>query len=252
MSPTFGRRAAVEALKENVKEFRFTLEYHGPDAAKFYSLQLSVSPLPDSLPPSTLGVRITEADAAVLIGHLANDGCLYRGTINRSKLLKTPDEPYYRVSVQGTARDEYHEFVPKPSRRSMAIVAPGSTKRWPLRPLRLTPCESHRTAATLPGLSSSASGKNPVPTANLTVCLRGIWPDEQLTDGEKLDRMKWLNEIQHRVIGKLRTSESWPDAEFFEGVLRVHTDECPPLRGEVGWAVKQSYEYASAAERPAV
>ena len=105
-------RAAVEALKTNLKEFRFTLEYHGPDAAKFYSLQLSVSPLPDSLPPSTLGVRITEADAAVLIGHLANDGCLNRGTINRSKHLKTPDEPYYRVSVQGTARDEYHEFVP--------------------------------------------------------------------------------------------------------------------------------------------
>jgi hypothetical protein len=87
---------------------------------------------------------------------------------------------------------------------------------------------------------------------NLTVCARAIWSDDQLTDAEKVDRMKWLNEIQHRVIGKLLTGESWADAKFFEGVLRARTDECPPLRGEVGWAVKQSYEYTSAAERPAV
>jgi hypothetical protein len=86
---------------------------------------------------------------------------------------------------------------------------------------------------------------------NLTVCARAIWSDERLSDAEKVDQMKWLNEIQHRVIGKLRAAEPWPDEEFFEGVLRARTDECPPLRGHVGWAVKQSYEYA-AAERPAV
>jgi len=86
---------------------------------------------------------------------------------------------------------------------------------------------------------------------NLTVCARTIWSDEQLSDAEKVDQMKWLNEIQHRVTGKVGASEPWPDREFFDGVLQARTDECPPLRGHVGWAVKQSYEYASA-ERPAV
>ena len=76
--------------------------------------------------------------------------------------------------------------------------------------------------------------------SNLTVCARGIWSDEHLSDAEKVHQMKWLNEIQHRVIGKLRDAKPWPDGEFFEGVLRAHSDECPPLRGHVAWAVKQS------------
>ena len=87
---------------------------------------------------------------------------------------------------------------------------------------------------------------------NLTVCARAIWSDEQLSDAEKVEQMKWLNEIQHRVTGKLRASQPWPDGEFFEGVLRTHTDECPTLRSHVGWAVKQSYDCALAAGRPAV
>lgn len=87
---------------------------------------------------------------------------------------------------------------------------------------------------------------------NLTVCVRAIWSDEQLSDAQKVDQMKWLNEILHRVTGRLRAAERWPDREFFEGVLRARTDECTPLRGHVGWAVKQSYDYASAADRPAV
>src|SRR5205823_3888630 len=51
--------------------------------------------------------------------------------------------------------------------------------------------------------------------SNLTVCARGIWSDEHLSDAEKVDQMKWLNEIQHRVIGKLRAAERWPDGGFF-------------------------------------
>jgi hypothetical protein len=86
---------------------------------------------------------------------------------------------------------------------------------------------------------------------HLTVCARAIWSDEQLSDAEKVEQMKWLNEIQHRVTGKLRSPE-WPDGEFFEGVLRAHTDECPALRGHVGWAVKQSYDYAAGAGGPVV
>jgi hypothetical protein len=87
---------------------------------------------------------------------------------------------------------------------------------------------------------------------NLTVCARAIWSDEQLSDAEKVEQMKWLNEIQHRVTGKLRASQPWPDGEFFEGVLRAGTDECPALRGHVECAVTQSYDYATAAGRQVV
>jgi hypothetical protein len=85
---------------------------------------------------------------------------------------------------------------------------------------------------------------------NLTVCVRGIWSDDSISDAEKVEQMKCINEIQHRTTGQLR-AQPRPDAEFFEGVLRAHTDQCPPLRGQVGWAVKQSYEYA-ATDRPEV
>ena len=31
---------------------------------------------------------------------------------------------------------------------------------------------------------------------NLTVSVRAIWSDEQLTDGERVERMKWINEMR--------------------------------------------------------
>ena len=37
---------------------------------------------------------------------------------------------------------------------------------------------------------------------NLTVSARAIWSNEGLTDGEKVERLKWLNEIMHRVTMK--------------------------------------------------
>jgi hypothetical protein len=38
---------------------------------------------------------------------------------------------------------------------------------------------------------------------NLTVAVRGIWSDEQTDDAEKVDRMKWMNELLHRVTAKV-------------------------------------------------
>ena len=79
---------------------------------------------------------------------------------------------------------------------------------------------------------------------NLTVSARAVWSDEALSDSEKVDQLKWLNEILHRVIGKLRTPRSWPDAEFFSGVLQARVNESPAIAGHVDWAVKQSFAFA--------
>lgn len=82
---------------------------------------------------------------------------------------------------------------------------------------------------------------------NLTVSARAVWDDEQLSDAEKVEQLKWLNEIQHRILGNLRAPKLWPDNEFFEGVLQNYVGVCPPLSGTVTWAVKKGFEYASAA-----
>ena len=48
----------------------------------------------------------------MIIGHLAGDGFLYRGTINSLKQLVPPKEPYYSLEVRGAQTDSYFEFIP--------------------------------------------------------------------------------------------------------------------------------------------
>src|SRR4030095_718505 len=60
---------------------------------------------------------------------------------------------------------------------------------------------------------------------NLTVSVRGIWSNDHLTDGQKVERLKWVNEIMHRVVMKsalLRVrknqfteSDSWENIKHF-------------------------------------
>jgi hypothetical protein len=76
---------------------------------------------------------------------------------------------------------------------------------------------------------------------NLTVAVRGIWSDEQISDAEKVDRMKWVNEILHRVTAKvyvlrLKTHE-WTE-EDFESLILEYVAAHPGIAGEIGWAVK--------------
>jgi hypothetical protein len=79
---------------------------------------------------------------------------------------------------------------------------------------------------------------------NLTVGIRGIWSDEQIDDGEKVDRMKWVNEILHRVTAKvyvlrLKTHE-WTE-EDFERLILEYVAAHPGIAHEVGLAVRFSY-----------
>ena len=57
---------------------------------------------------------------------------------------------------------------------------------------------------------------------NLTVNIRGIWSDEGITDAEKVDRMKWVNEILHRVTSKIRVlrlnEHEWSEEDFWQGI----------------------------------
>lgn len=80
---------------------------------------------------------------------------------------------------------------------------------------------------------------------NLTVSVRAVWSNEGLTDGEKVEKLKWLNEIMHRVTMKsalLRThkntyseSDSWEDIQHWVSC-------CSDIGPDVEWALKFSYD----------
>lgn len=80
---------------------------------------------------------------------------------------------------------------------------------------------------------------------NLTVSVRSIWSDDHLTDGQKVERLKWVNEIMHRVVMKsalLRVgknqfteSDSWEDIKHWVSLS-------PEIDTEVEWALRFSYE----------
>lgn len=80
---------------------------------------------------------------------------------------------------------------------------------------------------------------------NLTVSVRAIWSNADLTDGEKVENLKWLNEIMHRVTMKsalLRThkntfseSDSWEDIQHWVS----RSNDIGP---HVEWALKFSYD----------
>lgn len=55
---------------------------------------------------------------------------------------------------------------------------------------------------------------------NLTICCRELWTDEDLTKDEMIESMKWLNEILHRVIAKIRVerlqTHEWTEESMFK------------------------------------
>lgn len=79
---------------------------------------------------------------------------------------------------------------------------------------------------------------------DLTVSGRGIWSDEDFTDSQKLEGLKWLNEIMHRVVMKaaylrlqkntMSESDSWEDIKHWVSL-------CPEIAKYVEGALKFSY-----------
>jgi GrpB-like predicted nucleotidyltransferase (UPF0157 family) len=86
---------------------------------------------------------------------------------------------------------------------------------------------------------------------NLTIAIRGVWADSEIDDAEKVERMKWVNEILHRVTAKvyvlrLKTHE-WTE-EDFERLLREYVAAHPGIAGEVGHALRFSYQAVTGQE----
>jgi hypothetical protein len=70
--------------------------------------------------------------------------------------------------------------------------------------------------------------------------------DINLSDAEKVDRMKWISEILHRVTAvilatRLNTHE-WTDADMWE-MIKGFVAQSNGIKGDVTFAILNSYEY---------
>ncbi len=74
-----------------------------------------------------------------------------------------------------------------------------------------------------------------------------LWSEPELGSDEIVDQLKWLNEIQHRVIAKIRnirsSTDSWPEEQFIS-MVAGYVDQNPAIGGAVTYAIKNSYDFA--------
>ena len=79
---------------------------------------------------------------------------------------------------------------------------------------------------------------------NLTVSIRGIWSDENISETEKLDRIKLVNEILHKVTNKIwvlrLNTHKWTEEDFWQ-MMNEYTSDNESIRGEILFAIKRSF-----------
>lgn len=80
---------------------------------------------------------------------------------------------------------------------------------------------------------------------NITIVVRVVWTDEEKTDAEKVEAMKWLNEIQHRVVRKIQVERlalhEWKE-EHIIGMFTDYVKQCSSIGSGLAWAIKTSYQ----------
>lgn len=84
---------------------------------------------------------------------------------------------------------------------------------------------------------------------DLTVSVRAIWFDEKYSDREKIEGMKIINEIMHRLIFRIEElhniskleDDSWTEEDFFKMMKEWIEDNPKVAKGHIGWAIKSSY-----------
>lgn len=81
---------------------------------------------------------------------------------------------------------------------------------------------------------------------NLTVRIRAIWSDEGLNDSQKIERMKWINEVMDRVVLKsaaLRTgTNECSEADTWDMMLH-YISLCPDISADIAIATISSYQW---------
>lgn len=84
---------------------------------------------------------------------------------------------------------------------------------------------------------------------DLTVSVRAICSEEKYSDREKIEGMKIVNEIMHRLIFRIEElhnisrlkDDSWTEEDFFLMMKEWVEDSPEVVSGQIGWAIKSSY-----------
>ncbi|MBM81543.1 MAG: hypothetical protein CMJ78_13260 [Planctomycetaceae bacterium] len=102
-------RTAVRALMSKLDQFQLKLTYRGPQPKLYSSVLLSVPPI-DPLYSHEMA-QILKAEAILIICHLAGNGFLFRGGVNRNKPNPYRDGSYYEFEVTN-GKDVYRDILP--------------------------------------------------------------------------------------------------------------------------------------------
>jgi hypothetical protein len=86
---------------------------------------------------------------------------------------------------------------------------------------------------------------------NMTVAIRGFWSDADIADSEKVELMKWTNEVLHQITAKiwvlrLKTHE-WTESDFGK-MLEEYKQMCPGIAIGIDNAVRWSYRSVTGTE----
>lgn len=73
----------------------------------------------------------------------------------------------------------------------------------------------------------------------LTIAARDIWSDDNYSDTHKLEGIKWINEIQHRVWHGYMESPGY-SPEHLLGRIKSHVQKAEHIRSCVGTALRRA------------
>jgi hypothetical protein len=87
----------------------------------------------------------------------------------------------------------------------------------------------------------------------LTVAQRTVWVDMHLDATEQVDRLKWLNEITHRVLNRLYSLQQMTQQGSEDDVWSTITDHVRQNRyiaGDLAWAIRHAYTITTQCDLP--
>ena len=88
---------------------------------------------------------------------------------------------------------------------------------------------------------------------NLTIAGRDVWSSDE-APVDKVDQLKWLNEIQHRVTAKIRVlrtkHHAWTEQDSWDDIQHWIAQN-PKNESRVSWAVRAALRTARRSENRA-
>ena len=79
---------------------------------------------------------------------------------------------------------------------------------------------------------------------NMTIVIRGFWSDAEIDDSEKVELMKWANEVLHSITEKVwvlrLNTQEWTESDFAK-MLEEYKQMHPDLSVAIDSAFQWSY-----------